>query len=142
MELDLTLVLTIVAAVVALLVALYITYRLTVDRAREPERERQLQQRDFDLLKHISTLNVASLVLLLALIKDFSPKAIREDPPTLTLWAVFLFFGSLLLGILGLCFILFKQQGAALFIRFLATLCYVVFFAGWCLAFIVGIGTL
>ncbi len=68
-----------------------------------PDREdeaRQRSDRDYDLLKHFSTLNVAALILLIALVEDFRPTAnVASSAPRSV---VFAFGASLILSMSGL----------------------------------------
>jgi hypothetical protein len=64
---------------------------------REEGREEERQKRDFELLKHVSTLNVISLVLVQALIENVPTK---PEPP------VYIFGTSLLLAMGGLAWTL------------------------------------
>ena len=64
----------------------------------EQEREKERQQRDFELLKHISTLNVATIVLLLTIARDFTPG--RQT--ALPLGTLLLFYVSLLCAMIAL----------------------------------------
>ena len=113
-----------------------------VDQEAEAAREEQRQQRDFEMLKHMSTLDVAALVLLLALVRDFSPARIRTDPPILTLVTLLLFFASLLCAIGGLFLNVAQGRDAAPSVRILTGLAYLAFLGALVMAFVVGYTTL
>ena len=72
-----------------------------------PEEDREEQRREyrdrvFEILKHMSTLNVATMILLVALLQDFSPEGqLRPDVPSI---AVVMFGISLLISMFALFF--------------------------------------
>ena len=69
---------------------------------RQEERERELRDRNFDLLKHVSTLDLAALVLFAALIQNFA-KALLAGVNLVPSTGALLMFGlSLLFSVLGL----------------------------------------
>ncbi len=84
------------------------------------QREREREQRDFDLLKHVSTLNVISLVLVQTLLAEF-PEQTRT-----TLW---IFGGSLLIAMVGLALTLLGR-GWKTPVRVITFLAYMVFLFG------------
>lgn len=88
------------------------------EQAREEGREEVRQRRDSDLLKHVSTLNVISLVLVEALLKD-----VAAPPP------VALFGTSLLVAMIGL-FLTLRGREAGLLVRGLAAFSYLLFLGG------------
>jgi hypothetical protein len=92
----------------------------------EREREKERQQRDFELLKHISTLNVATIVLLLTIARDFSPKA----PTTLPLGTVLLFYASLLCAMIALVLHIILGRVGAKRVRTLTAVSLVLFAFG------------
>jgi hypothetical protein len=100
---------------------------------QEIKREREREQRDFELLRHVSTLNVATVVLLAALLRDFSPERLRTDTPTLPFAALGCFGVSLLLGMGGLLYTLGGRE-TALSVRFIAGVAYFAFLIGLVLA--------
>jgi len=72
-----------------------------VANGHEEEREREKRDRVFEILKHASTLNVATLILLVALLRDFSPEGVVPGAPS---FAVGLFGISLLVSVFALGF--------------------------------------
>jgi uncharacterized membrane protein len=99
-------------------------------------RER-VEENSLDLLKHISTLNVAALILFLALIRDFGAEGSRPGVPTMVL----VFFGvSLSLSVFGmLAYLLARNFVALLMVMFSIS----IFLAGFLIAvFVVGVQAL
>jgi hypothetical protein len=88
------------------------------EKGREEGREEVRQRRDFDLLKHVSTLNVISLVLVEALLKDVAA------PPPVALFGI-----SLLIAMIGL-FLTLRGREAGLLVRGLAAVSYLLFLGG------------
>lgn len=105
---------------------------------RRDELEREMRDRTFDLLKHVSTLNVAALVLILALLGDFTPKGILPGVEELPLVC----FGvSLIFSMFGLFFapLGWLSEG----IVFLATLLsFATFMVGMFLTVLIGAAAL
>jgi hypothetical protein len=66
--------------------------------ADQEAQEKERRDRIFDLLKHVSTLNVAALVLVLALLRDFNPIIL----PGAEVVPLLFFGGSLLISMFGL----------------------------------------
>ncbi len=70
----------------------------------EPEEhreDRESRDRVFEILKHVSTLNVATMILLVALLRDFPPQGLVPGVPSS---AVVLFGISLLVSVFALGF--------------------------------------
>ncbi len=94
-------------------------------RGRE-DREKEHRDRLFDLLKRISTLNVAALVLILALLRDFSPTV---GTPGVEKVPLVFFRGSLLISMSGLFFAPLDEPHQ--FLQVAATgLAYLAFISG------------
>ncbi len=70
----------------------------------DEKREKERQQRDDELLRQISTPNVATVVLLAALVKDFSPTQIEANSTLLARRMLGFFFFSPLCAMGGLFF--------------------------------------
>ncbi len=90
----------------------------------------QRRDREYDLLKHVSTLNVAALVLFIALVEDFRPTA--EVAATAPVGALTFFGVSLLLSVLGLVFTPFEETWDRVFAW--------LFVVPACVAFLMGMG--
>jgi hypothetical protein len=108
----------------------------------EAERQKRLEQRDFEMLKHISTLNVATLVLLLALVKDFSTNQIKTNPSFSTLLPLILFSVSLGCAIFGLFMHVTQGRDADWGVRISTVVAYGSFLLGLVVAIFVGYTTL
>ena len=102
---------------------------------RQEEWGQEHRDRLFDLLKHVSTLNVAALVLTLALLRDFDPPVYAPEAPLL------FFGGSLLLSMLGLAAAPWGRPPGAL-VTLAITLAYLAFFGGVLLTILNGIAAL
>ena len=90
----------------------------------DEEREKERQQRDGELLRQISTPNVATVVLLAALVKDFSPSQIRANSTPLARWMLGFFFFSLLCAMGGLFFNVTLGRRVAKGVRAIAAVAY------------------
>jgi hypothetical protein len=99
------------------------------------EREKQRQQRDFDLLKHVSTLDVATIVLVLAVPEAFAPPTQRPEPTGLPLFALILFFLSLLCAMVGLFVYVWIGWTAGRGVRYLTIISCLLFLGGLGAAF-------
>jgi hypothetical protein len=98
------------------------------------EEEKAVRERLFDLLKHVSTLNVAALVLTLALLQDFPPTGLHpvvEDMP-LAVFGV-----SLLASMFGPAFAPWNRPPGVL-AAVAITVSYLMFFCGVLITIIVG----
>jgi hypothetical protein len=84
----------------------------------QEERDRERRDRAFELLKHVSTLNLAALVLFLALVDSFRQTLLAGGSTGTTTWALALLGVSLLLSLLGL---LLFQVGPLLRFIFVVT---------------------
>jgi hypothetical protein len=83
------------------------------------------------MLKHISTLNVATLVLLLALVRDFYSKAkIQAEPLNSTQLSLLFFSGSLVLTIIGLFLHVAWGRNGGKPVRILTVVAYASFLCG------------
>jgi hypothetical protein len=86
-------------------------------------------------------LNITTIVLLLALVRDFSPKELRTDTPAFTLLTLGCFAVSLLLGMGGLLYTL-GGRATAVSVRTIVGIAYLVFLLGLIGALYVGLTTL
>jgi hypothetical protein len=102
------------------------------EKRRQDEWERELRDRSFDLLKHVSTLNLAALVLLLALIENYREVLLAGLSIGPSTGALLMFGLSLLLSVLGL--ILFTFIRCLFVVPYLVVVSYVLFFVGVALA--------
>ena len=104
--------------------------------ASEEERVEHLERRDLELLKHVSTLNVATLVLLAALVRDFSPETATIG---ISKWPLVAFGISMVVSIIGLGLTLQGRSGTRL-VRFFIIAAYALFLLGLALALLIGLG--
>jgi hypothetical protein len=91
------------------------------EEGRKEGREEERQKRDFELLKHVSTLNIISLVLVQALLEDANAPLL---PP------VIVFSISLLLAMSGLTLTNIVGWDAGKFVRVLTAFSYLAFLLG------------
>jgi hypothetical protein len=104
----------------------------------DDDRQEHLERRDLELLKHVSTLNVATLVLLAALVRDFSPSSATVGGSK---WVLLAFGVSLLLSLFGLGTTLQGRSGTNIVRAFIIS-AYGVFLLGLGVALGISLGVL
>lgn len=106
--------------------------------ANDDARQEHLERRDLELLKHVSTLNVATLVLLAALVRDFSPSSAAVGGSK---WVLVAFGVSLVLSLIGLGTTLQGRSGTSMVRALILSACF-FFLLGLVVALGVGVGVL